>query len=413
MRHTPLAPSRVEQIVGYLRLFGLAAGLALLFSTDFPDTSRRLLAIGTVALIPPVTAGMWLWKRRADWHPTAMVHAGFGADVVIIAGFVLGFSHLQPNVSWAVVFTLLADAALRYGAWGAVLGLVLGSVLFVAQIQMHAAATDRRIDSVAYLFVVATLVGLAGVLATFSHLLETQHRAARDQALVLADSQRVRDRLIAISTHELQGSLTAVHLGADTVRQHADRMTPQQIHRTLDVVVRQSAYLRRLVSDLLAVAQAHSDDVSITPTTADVAETIDQAITAAGQHREHHLLEVSVAPAVVELDHERLQQVVRNLVENAFKYTPSGGRVSVTGEHTGEILELRVADTGPGIPAADRDHVFEPFRRRADDAERADGVGLGLYLVKQIVDAMDGTLDLRTAPTGTEFVVRVPASARP
>lgn len=412
MRPTPLSPSRVEQIVGYLRVFGLVAGVALLLFTDFPDTARRVLAISTVGLLAPVAFGMWWWGRRPDWHPDAMAHVGFGTDVVIITGFVLGFSHLQPNVSWAVVFTLLADAALRYGAVGSVIGLVGGSVMFVAQVQMHASATGREVDSVAYLFVIATLVGIAGVLATFSHVVERQHRAAQEHALVLADAQRLRERLIAISSHELQGSLAAVHLGADTVRMHAEQMTPQQIRTTLDVVVRQSSHLRRLVSELLSVARAHSDVVSLSPTVADVAETIDRALAAAGRHRDDHRVELSAPHALVELDHDRLQQVARNLVENAFKYSPSGGRVLLTAHHHSDVLELRVADSGPGIPAADQEQVFEPFRRRDNGSERADGVGLGLYLVKKIVHAMDGELDLHTTATGSEFVVRLPAVSR-
>ncbi|HET7325880.1 MAG TPA: ATP-binding protein [Nocardioidaceae bacterium] len=409
MRNTPLSPSGVEQLVGYLRVFGLLAGVPLVLLTEFPDTAWFVLAVATLAALSALTLVLWLAPRWSSWRPGVFVHVGFGADVVVIIGLVLAFAHVQPNVSWAAVFTLLADAALRYGVWGAVVGLLLGGALFAAQVQLHAAATGQPVDPAGYLFAASTLVGVAGALAGFSHAVDRQHRTTDEHARTLADAERVRDRLLAASAHELQGSLTAVHLGADTVRMHADQMTPQQIRTTLDVVVRQSAYLRRLVSDLLSVARAHSEDVSLTSTTADVADTIDGALAAANRHRDQHLLELSVPRMVADLDHERLQQVVRNLVENAFKYTPPGGRVSLSAQHHGDVFELRVADSGPGIPSADRERIFEPFRRRADSSERADSVGLGLYLVKQIVDAMDGTLDLYTSSTGSEFVVRLPA----
>ncbi|MPZ95464.1 MAG: hypothetical protein GEU96_11305 [Propionibacteriales bacterium] len=412
MRMTPVPPMKVEQYVAYLRAFGLVAGVVLALLTDFPDAARVALAWGTLVFLVIAGGGLAWWGRRTHWTSTAMVHVGFVVDVALISGYVLAYAHLDSNVSWSVVFTLLADAALRYGVRGAVLGTVLGALLYTAQAQLQGAAAGEPVGVTAYMFVFSTLVGIAGVLGTFSFVVARQAAAARAQALALADAQRVRERLIATSSHEFNGSLTAILLGAETVRNNVERIRPESARSALDEVAKQGRHLQRLVDDLLAAAQATSDDVGVRVRVEDVATTIDLAVAAAGRHQRRHRLEIAVDPVVCELDHERLQQIVRNLVENAFKYTPAGGLVRVTATHGADLLEVRVSDTGPGIAVTDRERIFEPFRRRASDPERADSAGLGLYLVKQIVDAMRGSLDLRTSAGGSEFVVRLPAPER-
>jgi signal transduction histidine kinase len=409
----PFHPVKVEEFVGYLRIFGLLAGLLLALLTDFPSRSSEVVAWATLTTLAVATVAMWGWVHSAQRPNAAMVHVGFVVDTLLITGFVLAWAHLEPNVSWAVVFTLVADASLRYGVRGAVLGYLLAVPLFIAETWTHREITGEVTGVVGHLFVLSTLFGIAGVLGTFSHVVVQQARASHDQALALANALRVRERLIATSSHEYRGSLTAILLGVETVRTKSDRLSPARIQSTLDEVVRQTRHLERLVEDSLSVAQANTDDIGIRPRAADVADTIDLGIAAASRHRRGHLLEISVDRVTCELDHERLAQVVRNLVENAYKYSPEGSRVSVTTTYAADVLALKVADNGSGIPLADRERIFEPFRRRPGETDRADSVGLGLYLVKQIVAAMNGSIDLRTSSSGSDFVVRLPTPMIP
>ena len=407
----PLRPVRVEQVVTYLRVFGFVAGVPTILLAPFPGMPRAQLAWGAEAVLLLGTLALWLWRRHArpsdEW---LLLTAGFVVDALVIAGFVLAFSHLVPNVAWAMVFTLLADAALRFGVRGAVLGLALSILLFVVQTQAHEAATGTPTTAVGYLYVLATLVGAAGILAVFTATLERQARMAQQQALALADANRVRERLLAMSSHEFRGSLAAMMLASDTVRANVERLGPQRAASLLAEVDRHGRHLSRLVDDLFEVAQASSEAIRVRRRWDDLDTSVEQALAAADRHRDGHHLTVSVETVACELDHERFQQVVRNLVENAYKYAPGGSRVVVMATHRDGHVELRVGDDGPGIPAAEREHVFEPFSRRGA-AERDDSAGLGLYVVQQIVSALDGSLDLHTSSAGTEFVVVLPGAA--
>jgi len=408
----PLRPVRVEQVVTYLRVFGFTAGLPTIMLATFPDTAHAELAWGTEGVLLLGTLALWLWRRHArPSDERLLLAAGFVVDTMVIAGFVLAFSHLIPNVSWAMVFTLLADAALRFGVRGAVLGLVLSGLLFVVQVQAHEAATGVVTTAAALLYVLATLVGAAGILAVFTATLERQAVMAQEQALALSDANRVRERLLAMSSHEFRGSLAAMMLASETVRANLDRLGPERAVSLLAEVDRHGRHLSRLVDDLFAVAQASSEAIRVRKRWEDLDTSVEQALAAAERHRDGHQLTVSVEQVGCELDHERFIQVVRNLVENAYKYAPGGSRVVVMATHRDGRVELRVGDDGPGIPASEREHVFEPFGRRRDAAERHDSAGLGLYVVQQIVSAMGGSLDLHTSSAGTEFVVVLPAAA--
>jgi K+-sensing histidine kinase KdpD len=408
----PLRPVRVEQVVTYLRVFGLVAAVPTIMLASFPGAARLQLAWGAQVVLLLGTLALWLWRRHArPSDERLLLAAGFVVDALVIGGFVLAFSHLVPDVAWAMVFTLLADAALRFGVRGAVLGLVPAAVLFVVQAQAHEAATGMATTAVGYLYVLATLTGAAGILAVFTATLERQARMAQQQALALGDANRVRDRLLAMSSHEFRGSLAAMMLASDTVRANLDRLGPQRVASLLGEVDRHGQHLSRLVDDLFAVARASSEAIRVRRRWDDLDTSVEQALAAADRHRDGHHLTVSAEQVACELDHERFQQVARNLVENAYKYTPAGSRVVVMATYSDGHVELRVGDDGPGIPAAEREHVFEPFSRRRDAAERHDSAGLGLYLVQQIVSALDGSLDLHTSSAGTEFVVVLPAAA--
>ncbi|MDQ4085467.1 MAG: ATP-binding protein [Actinomycetota bacterium] len=406
---TPLQPLRVEQVMTYLRVFGLVVGAPTILLASFPGSARLQLAWGIHVVLLLGTVALVVWRNHLrPGDERAVLMAGFVVDALVICGYVLAFTHLRPNVAWVMVFTLLADAALRFGVRGAALGYGLSGLLYVLQARAHEAATGVETPPVSYVYVLATLAGAAGVLAVFTVTLERQARIAQQQALALADADRVRERLLAMSSHEFRGSLSAMMLAADTVRTNLARLGPERAAALLGDVDRHGQSLSRLVDDLFAVAKASGDQIAVRRRWDDLRSSVETALAAAARHRAGHHLTVSVEPVACEVDHERLQQVVRNLVENAYKYSPADSRVTVTAKHHDRQLELRVADDGPGIPAAERDRVFEAFQRPGA-AERSDSSGLGLYVVQQIVSAMGGSLDLHTSSGGTEFVVRVPA----
>jgi signal transduction histidine kinase len=141
---------------------------------------------------------------------------------------------------------------------------------------------------------------------------------------------------------------------------------------------------------------------------AELETIIHQALDAATPKRRSHQLEVFVEPLRCKLDASRIGQIVRNLVENAYKYTPERTRVAVTGRAEPGGIVIEVADDGEGIPPDKRDQLFEAFSRIEETSAGQDGVGLGLFVVSQLVAAMQGHIDLSSSSRGTTFTIHIP-----
>jgi signal transduction histidine kinase len=116
------------------------------------------------------------------------------------------------------------------------------------------------------------------------------------------------------------------------------------------------------------------------------------------------------APLPVRCDPERIEQVIGNLITNAIKYSPEGGTIEVSAAARGDRVELAVRDSGVGIPADELAHVFDPFRRVAATRHVAPGAGLGLFVVRRIVEAHGGTIEVDSAPgAGSTFRIGLQA----
>ena len=178
--------------------------------------------------------------------------------------------------------------------------------------------------------------------------------------------------------------------------------------------------MRRLVDDLLDVSRIdRRGGVSIETGDFDLAEEVRGAV--ARVEREHPDRPIAIeAPERLEIhaDRDRIDQVLTNLLENAVKYSPDGGPISVVAERRGAEVEVRVSDTGVGIPPEHRDHVFERFYQADGDAgrRRFGGLGLGLYISRAIVDAHGGRMWAAPngdAASGSVFGFRIPRVAMP
>jgi signal transduction histidine kinase len=176
----------------------------------------------------------------------------------------------------------------------------------------------------------------------------------------------------------------------------------------LDMVSQQGHQLARLVDDLLLTGQLQERQLALHPEWTDLPKIIEESTDAAGGKRRSHQLEIFVDPIKCFIDHARVSQIVRNLVENAYKYTPERTRVAVTATGGSAGIVLEITDDGPGIPSDRRDQLFEAFHRIKETAAGQDGVGLGLYVVSQLVAAMGGHIDLASSSSGTTFTIHIP-----
>ncbi len=222
---------------------------------------------------------------------------------------------------------------------------------------------------------------------------------------------RVKDEFVASVSHELRTPLTSIRGYVDLLRERDD--LPADASHFLGVVARNAERLGRLVADLLHSAQVDVGPMHVVRTRGDLAHIVREAVSAAEPAAA--VAGVAVGSEVPEelllvMDRDRMRQVVDNLVSNALKYTPRGGRVTVRLRPEGERVELAVRDTGIGISAPDRDRLFTRFFRARQAAERnIQGVGLGLSIAHAIVESHGGRIEVESQlGEGSVFRVRIP-----
>jgi two-component system sensor histidine kinase BaeS len=220
--------------------------------------------------------------------------------------------------------------------------------------------------------------------------------------------------LLSVS-HDLRTPLTSIRGYAEALADGTlDDADPDARKRAAAVITSEARRLERLVRDLLDLSRLDSREFSLRPHACDVSEiTRDAAEAFAPQARDLGLdLRVQAGAALpVELDPERVAQIVANLVENALKYAST--KISVASARRGDgRIVISVADDGPGIPPGDVDHVFERLYTARSTPGRSVGTGLGLAIVRELAAAMGGIASVMVPPEGgTRFVVKLPASA--
>lgn len=245
----------------------------------------------------------------------------------------------------------------------------------------------------------------------------TEHKHMEDElhyrAQQLAKADQKKDEFIAMLAHELRNPLAPLRNGLQLLqRGGVDEQTQTQIHAMMD---RQMQHMVRLIDDLLDISRLNRNKLSLQKTPiaineviSDALETMRPSITAAG-----HQLEVSLPkqPITVNADLTRLAQVVGNLLSNSIKYTPPGGRIVLSVEPQDQEVEIIIEDTGIGIPAEALPHLFDMFTQAHHDSEQSTGgLGIGLALVKTLVEMHGGSVSARSAGLhrGSTFSVRLP-----
>ena len=243
-----------------------------------------------------------------------------------------------------------------------------------------------------------------------AHLLERE-RFARAEA---ERASRVKDTFVATASHELRTPLSAVLGWAQMLRRPGT--TPAQVERGLGIIERNARQLAELVSDLLDIGRITSGKVRLDIGRVCVGEAVDLAVEGLRGAAEAKGVALEVAPppagrVPVLGDTTRLVQVVSNLLSNAIKFTAPGGRVDVAfGQHDGRAW-LRVADTGEGITPELLPHLFEQFRQAdSPTTRRHGGLGIGLAIVKHIVELHGGAVRAESAGVGqgAAFEVELP-----
>jgi signal transduction histidine kinase len=229
----------------------------------------------------------------------------------------------------------------------------------------------------------------------------TSHlRLARERRQAL----ELRDAFVGLVSHELRTPITTIY-GAARILERSDVADEVRASLMADISA-ESETLRMLVEDLLALARADQGEVSVADEPVLVARVVERARAAEARRWPGHEIRIALAPNVPAAhgDAVYLEQVVRNLVSNAAKYSQPGTAIEIVVERSGDEVEVRVLDEGVGIQPGDRDKLFQMFYRSPATAQQVTGAGIGLYVCRKIVEAMGGRVWARPRDGGgSEF----------
>ncbi|PWB83735.1 MAG: histidine kinase, partial [Methylocystaceae bacterium] len=236
----------------------------------------------------------------------------------------------------------------------------------------------------------------------------TERRHMED---ALREADRRKDEFLATLAHELRNPLAPISNALHVLQQIG---APPEAEKFLAIIQRQVTHLVRLVDDLLEVSRISRGDIELRKKRVDLAAVIGQAMETsqplirAGRHEAS--VSLGPEPLIVDGDPMRLSQVFANLVNNAAKYTQAGGRISLTAARSGDEAIVGVRDTGVGIPAEMLPRVFDLFTHIDRRSDGAAGLGIGLALVRDLVELHGGRVEARSEGLGqgSEFIVRLP-----
>ena len=324
---------------------------------------------------PPPGAPPMFGRRRLA---TAPVRSGDEVVAVIFVSPVLGVRRITEELGpWVAI--------------GAVLLLLGGTAVAALLVFRPAHAQLRALEDAARRFGEGDL-------------------AARQQQLSEAD--RARRQLLADVSHELMTPLTAIRGYAETLTLPQFGPSANDGQRYVRIIQEEVDRIERLVGDLLDLARFDAAGITMVSESVAVSELFDRVVARHEQTAREKQVTIHVALPDEEMevrgDGRRLEQALQNLASNALRHTPAGGRITLVAEQAPAVTRLRVTDTGVGIAPEHLPHIFDRFYK-ADPSRSASGSGLGLSIVKAIVERHGGRVSARSAAgEGTVFEIELP-----
>jgi PAS domain S-box-containing protein len=256
------------------------------------------------------------------------------------------------------------------------------------------------------------LLGFGKIVADRTDLKELQD-ALQGRNEALAHSDEMKNRFLATLAHELRNPQSVLANSAGVLRRYA--AGDAQLQAVAEMIERQVRQTQRLIEDLTDLARSSRGRIDLRVQPLDLREMARlaaEAVQSVTAERRHELATVIPdLPIPVDGDADRIQQVMINLLRNAARYTPPGGRISLSVAAEGHEGVIRIHDTGVGIPAGQLAEIFELFTQvHPDNAESRAGMGIGLALARELVELHGGTIQARSdgVGKGSEFIVRLP-----
>ena len=229
----------------------------------------------------------------------------------------------------------------------------------------------------------------------------------RGMVAQLAEAEQLKRSFLMSVSHELRTPLTAIRGHVEALREGIVS-EPDQVHVSLDIVAAETDRLERLVGDVLDLAKLQAHRFTVRHEEVDLERVLDQAYGAFSEEArrreiDYRLSGVDAAPVIVS-DGDRVLQVITNLLSNAFRWTPDGGRIELQLESSNGTVSVDVLDTGPGVPPAQQRRIFEAFV-----SQDADGTGLGLPIARELAVALGGGIEMQSeSGAGSRFRLVLP-----
>jgi signal transduction histidine kinase len=333
----------------------------------------------------------------------ACIALGFGVFAHGHVGLVAGVAYL---IALAITFGGII-------AVFAALGMLSFVTVLLPLAPMPAAMEDGAVTDAIVWF--TALVFLSGVALSLTAAATTVFHSRRHQKSALDEVRKaseMKNQFVSMVTHELRTPLTNIAGFTDTLAESWRELPEDDIDEFLRIIVSESEHLTNLVEDVLAIPRLEAGrlllevtDFQLRPAAFKVADLLFPE----GGDRS---ASVSIGGNVmVAADPNRVEQVLRNLLENARKY--GGDQVTIEAVPLGDEWQIIVSDTGPGLPIEDRDRIFAAFEQvNSGDARTETGFGLGLAVAKNLVEAMQGRIWYEPGfPVGARFCFTLPSAA--
>lgn len=243
-------------------------------------------------------------------------------------------------------------------------------------------------------------------------LVDTLQKTNRE----LAQLNEFKSKFFSIVTHDLRSPLTSIRGYAQLILQKPD-MGPESLTQFLKIIISQSDQLGNLINDLMDVVSIQSGKLRVERALSDLGELLaavqSRLVPLANQRKVRFEVTTDTALPPLLIDKRRIDQVLTNLIGNAFKHTPEDGRVAVRAAREGAAVRVTVSDTGEGIPPEAFERVFEQFFQVESHASKKEGLGLGLTIAREIITAHNGEIGVASEGVGkgAQFWFTLPAPA--
>ena len=275
---------------------------------------------------------------------------------------------------------------------------------------VYARVTYERARLLAWLHALLGVLVVASI-AIAAYIARTLVRSYKQEQIALETSRKAvaaRDEIMGLVAHDLRNPLSSILMRAALIREGAENATTTKYAAGIESVVQR---MEALIKTMLDVATIESWHFTVKPERCDAANLIDTTLEMfdglAAQKQIKLESQLVAANAVVHADRDRVLQVLQNLVGNALKFSPQGGRVTVAVERERDGVRFRITDDGPGVPTENLPNVFDRYWKR--ETGGAKGTGLGLFIAKGIVDAHGGRIWAENVPGhGAAFSFTLP-----